>query len=89
MMFFSALSMFLTMLGLAFATPLLIAMRTAPEALPLAVPYMRVMLLARAATVASAAPTTPAPNRLSPVDDGDDIGNGAGTPNHRPATGRA
>lgn len=45
-MFFSALSMLLTVLGLAFAEPLLMAMRTAPEALALAVPYMRVMLLA-------------------------------------------
>lgn len=45
-MFFSALSLVLSVLGLAFATPLLTAMRTAPEVLPLAVPYMRLMLLA-------------------------------------------
>lgn len=45
-MLFSAMSIVLTLLGIAFATPLLIAMRTVPEALPLAVPYMRVMLLA-------------------------------------------
>lgn len=44
--FFSALSILLTLLGFVFAAPLLIAMQTAPEALPLAVPYMRVVLLA-------------------------------------------
>lgn len=45
-MFFSVLSLALMVLGLAFAMPLLTAMQTAPEALPLALPYMRVMLLA-------------------------------------------
>ncbi len=44
--FFSALSVLLTIFGLAFAEPLLLAMKTAPEAMPLAVPYMKVMLLA-------------------------------------------
>ena len=44
--FFSALSSVLMLLGFAFATPLLRATGTAPEALPLAVPYVRVMLLA-------------------------------------------
>ncbi|WP_275129284.1 MATE family efflux transporter [Steroidobacter cummioxidans] len=43
---FSALSIALAVLGLAFAEPLLIMMRTAPEALALAIPYLRVMLLA-------------------------------------------
>lgn len=44
--FFSVLAIALTALGLTFAEPLLLAMRTTPEALPMAVPYMRVMLLA-------------------------------------------
>lgn len=44
--FFSVLSILLAVLGLTFAEPLLMVMRTAPEALPLAIPYIRVMLLA-------------------------------------------
>jgi len=44
--FFSVLSITLTVLGLMFAEPLLITMKTAPEALALAVPYMRLMFLA-------------------------------------------
>lgn len=48
--FVLGLSIALTVLGLAFAEPLLILMSTASEALPLALPYLRVMLLALPST---------------------------------------
>lgn len=44
--FFSTLSIALSALGVVFSEPLLITMRTASEVLPLALPYLRLMLLA-------------------------------------------
>lgn len=45
-MFFSVVSIVLAAVGFACAEPLLIAMKAAPEALPLAIPYMKVLFLA-------------------------------------------